>query len=158
MNYEVVYNVATIPFRYPRDALFGLLPVAIGLVMTIAPKLWTEARSGFIRLLGITATAFGAFLLLGVPAQQRAAYEELRAGLERGTYTLTEGVISDFTPGKPDGHPMERFVVAGREFRYSPYTSIGFNRIGAVGGPIRLGRQVRIADVNGVIARLEVAR
>ena len=158
MDYEVVYNAATIPFRYPRDAWFGLLPMAIGLVMTIAPKRWAEARAGLIRLLGITVIAFGAFLLVGVPAQQRAGYEELRAGLERGTYTLTEGVVSEFTPGKPDGHPMERFVVAGREFRYSPYTPIGFNRISALGGPIRVGRRVRIADVGGVIARLEVAR
>jgi len=54
---------------------------------------------------------------------------------------------------------MERFVVNGHHYEYSDYVvSAGFNNTQSHGGPIREGITVRIADVRGKIARLEIAR
>jgi hypothetical protein len=57
------------------------------------------------------------------------------------------------------GHAMESFEVAGHCYSYSDYVVVaGFNNTQSHGGPIRNGLRVRIADIDGQIARLEVAR
>jgi hypothetical protein len=54
---------------------------------------------------------------------------------------------------------MESFEVAGRRYRYSDFVLVpGFHTTTTRGGPIREGLHVRIADVDGEIARLEIER
>lgn len=82
----------------------------------------------------------------------------LRAALRRGSYELVEGTIQDFTPGDEGGHRMERWSVVsgGRTYRYEYVWSQYEPGFRQSAGPIREGLHVRIADVQGQIARLEI--
>ncbi|MGI8546544.1 MAG: hypothetical protein ACR2M1_04300 [Gemmatimonadaceae bacterium] len=106
-------------------------------------------------LVGILA-ALGCIALLAYTWRE---YNELRTSLRNGAFRTVEGVVSDFVPEGPDGHPIERFRVGSTRFEYaaSDITS-AFHRTAGQGGPVREGLRVRIADVNGAIARFEVAR
>lgn len=84
---------------------------------------------------------------------------ELRSALKNGAFDEVEGVVNDFVPEGMDGHPMEKFRVGAVSFRYSSSDiSSAFHQTRAQGGPIREGLHVRIATVNGAIARLEIER
>jgi hypothetical protein len=79
--------------------------------------------------------------------------------LEQGSYQRVEGVVTGFRPGRADSHPPEEFDVDGHHFRYAPADQFyGFNTVAGEGGPIHEGARVRIADVDGIIARLEIAK
>jgi hypothetical protein len=86
-------------------------------------------------------------------------YWELRQALKSGDFKVVEGMVVDFVPMPYSGHAKERFSVNGRLYEYSDFAvSAGFNNTQSQGGPIREGLIVRIADVRGKIARLEIAR
>ncbi len=105
-------------------------------------------------LVGIVA-ALGCIAML---AHTWREYSELRTSLQNGAFRVVEGVVSDFVPEGPQGHPIERFRVDDTRFQYatSDITS-AFHRTAGQGGPVREGLRVRIADANGAIARLEIA-
>ena len=101
---------------------------------------------------------FSSLWTLGASCGLYAEYAGLRSALRTGSYLTVEGVVTEFVPGRSDGHPAESFVVNGHRYEYSPYiVTSGFSQIQSHGGPIREGLRVRIADVDGTIARLEVA-
>jgi len=105
------------------------------------------------------------FLLLWVVAAATATYGRyatLRDRLRAGQFTTVEGVVQDFEPGDAGDHREERWSVrsGGRLYRYQYSPSRltpGFRHTAAHGGPIRPGLRVRIADVDGYIARLAIA-
>jgi hypothetical protein len=172
VHYSLVYDASTAASRYPIGALAGLLPLTIGLLLWRFPPLdWggDERRREEIRdfegndpgrlgrTLGLLASAMGVLILVGAPVAEWGGRRKLHDALTQRTYTTVEGTVSNFVAGQPDGHPMERFTVGGHEFMYSPYTATGFNRVSTLGGPMREGLRVRIAEVQGNIARLEIA-
>jgi len=86
----------------------------------------------------------------------------VRYRLDHGDYTVVEGVVSDFVPGDWIGHRHELWRVRSgdKDYWYTYSKSIitsGFRQTQEEGGPIRNGVRVRIADMDGLIARLEVA-
>jgi hypothetical protein len=82
----------------------------------------------------------------------------LRNALLAGDYSLVEGVVANFKPALPEGHADEEFDVDGRHYAFSDYVvTAGYHRSRSHGGVFREGLRVRIADVGGRIARLEVA-
>jgi hypothetical protein len=86
-------------------------------------------------------------------------YWQLQQALHSGDFEIVEGKVLNFVPMPPGGHPRERFEVNGHRYEYSDFAiTAAFNNSQYHGGPIREGRQVRIADVGGKIARLEIAR
>jgi hypothetical protein len=158
VQYSLIYDAATAPFPYPLESLVGFFPLAVGIAVVRRPELLEKTSLRFNRLLGTLGIIFGAVILVGVPLIVWIALHELRSGLVTHRYTLVEGPVRDFIAGQPDGHPMERFTVDGHAFQYSPYTSPGFNQVSTQHGPMREGLRVRIAEIEGNIARLEVAR
>ncbi|HEY9516828.1 MAG TPA: hypothetical protein VIQ74_14215 [Gemmatimonadaceae bacterium] len=85
-------------------------------------------------------------------------YRDLRGALERGEYQVVEGVVDRFVPATEWGS-WESFVVSDHRYEYSdPWVVPGYHRTASNGGVIRNGLHVRIADVDGEIARLEVPR
>jgi hypothetical protein len=107
---------------------------------------------------GTLVTGFGLVFLVALPVVKWRERQAFRDRLQRKSYSLVEGTVTDFVPGAVNGHPMERFAVNGHEYQYSPYTSSGYSTIAAQGGTIRPGMHVRIADVDGNIVRLEIGR
>src|SRR5205085_1645523 len=86
-------------------------------------------------------------------------YVHLCAAVRAGKFSLVEGKVEHFIPMPYSGHAQESFEVGGYRYRYSDYqVSAAFNNTASHGGPIHDGVQVRIYDVNGEIAHLEVAR
>ena len=158
MQYQLVYDASAQGFEFPWSSLLGLAPLALGLVVLRFPALWFPQRRRLGRVLGTLVTGFGLILLVGIPMAKWRERHEFQDRLHQKDYALVEGTVTEFVPGAVDGHPMESFAVNGHKYMYSPYTSSGFSTIAAQGGPIRPGLHVRIADVNGNIARLEIAR
>ena len=107
----------------------------------------TRFASGFVLICAIWA-------LFGGHSQ----YKALRDALERGEYRVVEGVVDRFAPATEWG-AAESFVVGDHRYEYSDAVVIrGYHRTAARGGVIRNGLHVRIADVDGEIAKLEVQR
>lgn len=82
----------------------------------------------------------------------------LQNALANGRYDVVEGPVQNFVPGDRGGHRDESFSVTagGTTYLYRYSSSMdepGFHRSA---GPMRAGMHVRIADVDGHIARLEV--
>lgn len=86
-------------------------------------------------------------------------HARVRRALERGDYTVVEGTVTEFARGDRGGHRDERFSVrsGGRIHTYRYRSSMGAPGFHQSHGPVRAGLRVRIADVDGAIARLEAA-
>jgi hypothetical protein len=86
----------------------------------------------------------------------------VRFRLNHGDYVVVEGVVRDFVPADWIGHRHELWRVRSgdQDYWYSYSESVitaGFRQTQQQGGPIHNGVRVRIADMDGLIARLEVA-
>jgi hypothetical protein len=86
-------------------------------------------------------------------------YWRLREALRTGRYEVVEGTVTDFVPMPKEGDTKGQFVVNGHHYQHSDHlVTRGINNTQSQSGPIRAGLRVRIADVGGKIARLEIAR
>lgn len=152
MGFETVFDVTRDGFR----AWWAFVPFAgvgaIGLVLSSA------ANTALRRTARVGAGA-GVLLAIVVECGAYWDYRALTLALLQERFTLVEGTVIDFVPGGSDGHPPESFCVSSHCYSYSPaMISPGFNRVVGRGGPVRAGQTVRIADVGGQIARLEIER
>ena len=107
---------------------------------------------------GIAAALTGA-ISIAIVIRSRWEYDQLRRARERGEFRTIQGYVTNFVAQSADGHPRETFRVGDAVFDYSAddMTS-AFHQSAGKGGPIRQGVRVRIADADGSIVRLEVAK
>jgi hypothetical protein len=136
----------------------GLLIVVVGIGQLLYRRFY-PAASRWRRVLPYIYTCL-AIAWTGVAfAVTYGDYRDTVKRLGDGRYTTVEGPVTAFKPMPREGHADESFAVHGRLYRYSDYrVSACFNNTQSHGGPIRQGLVVRIADINGCIARLEVCR
>lgn len=139
----------------------GLVFIAIGyftrsapVPQPRAPKLAWLLRNGLL-VFACFWTATATLLIVGDTLRTRYR-------LNHGDYTVVEGVVSNFVPGDWIGHRHELWRVRSADqdhwYTYSRSTiTSGFRQTQEEGGPIHNGVHVRIADEDGLIARLEVA-
>jgi hypothetical protein len=150
---RLVYDARKTPL--PGFDYDPLVIAAIGLVTAVAAiRLRLSRRERVIP----AAVAIGATLLAFVDRSARRDERQYLVGaLRSGHYALVEGPVMAFVPGRPDGHPPERFQVGTHVYEISPYRDTGgYSQIRAAGGVLRPGLRVRIYDVDGRIARLEI--
>jgi len=84
-------------------------------------------------------------------------YAHLRNAVRSGNFEVVEGTVSQFAPADSGDHVPETFAVGKHRYQYSwAVITAGFHRTAPHGGPIRDGLHVRIYDVSGQIARLEI--
>ncbi len=160
MSYDVVYSL---PWNlYTPRALLAL--PAIPMIL-LGRYLWQRNAGSDVWdwLSRLAAPAFlvfaGAgmlFMFLLIPTAQGL---NLWVRVARGHSSTVEGVVEQFELG--NGHVAERWVVVSQgvahTYVYNPFKMTpGFDRIQRDGGPIHSGLRVRITDVGGHIARLEV--
>jgi hypothetical protein len=158
-QYRVVFDVAAVGYRNWTFPAFGLIFVALALVV-LAYRRWrpAPARPLLARVWPYAYLAFAVSWVALALGLSYPRYRRVRAALDSGRFTLVEGVVTHFVPMPRQGHQMERFEVAGHSYAYSDFVvTPGFNNTQSHGGPIREGLRVRIADVDGEIARLEIA-
>jgi len=156
--YELIYDAATLRFPGWWVAAVGLPVAALGVALLRRPATGRRTEA-----LGLLFATFGGgwALLSGVGLY--AQHARLRTALGSGAYTVVEGVVYEdggSAAGRPGGGAWR--VDAGSVaywYRYSgsPFTP-GYRRARPAAGGVTAGAQVRIADVAGRIARLEVAR
>ena len=102
--------------------------------------------------------SMGVVMLVGNVGATYYQFWHLTYKLRAADYVLVEGTVTGFLPLGSAGQTVESFVVNGHRYEYSGYVwSAGFSNSQSHGGPMRDGMCVRIADVDGRIARLEIA-
>jgi hypothetical protein len=147
-TYKLVFDVAREGYRYWWFPAAGLIGVAGGTLDLLAAM--HAAKRPRRALIIITASLLW---IAGTFASTYSEYRSLRSALLHGNYQEVEGPVQDFVPG--DGRRPESFQVAGHRYSYSwSVVDAGYNG----GAGLEPGVQVRIADVHGEIARLEVKR
>lgn len=159
MTYHLVFDASAVHYPIWRWMAPWLVAAAVGAILLRWPGVYGPKRRRFMRLFGallIAAGLGGAVWIWRASVGQR---ERVLAALRGGRYVAVEGVVQHFRPGAADSHPPEEFDVGGRHYRYAPSELLyGFSQVAGAGGPVREGLRVRIADVDGLIARLEIAR
>src|SRR5262249_37900900 len=160
MDYVTAFDVIAIGYKEWTFPASGLLPVAIGSVLVawrrshpIAVRGWWRRAFPYVFLV------FGGLWTVSTFVGTYADYRNIRRALETGRFLTVEGPVTKFVPMPFEGHALESFEVSGHRYSYSDYiVTAGFNNTRSHGGPIREGLKVRIADVDGQIARLEILR
>ncbi len=105
----------------------------------------TRIVSGFVLVCAIISLVGG-----------HSDYNAISGALHRGEYRVVEGEVHSFIPAT-DWGAFESFMVGDHRYEYSDSWVVpGYHRTSANGGVIRSGLRVRIADVDGQIAKLEV--
>ena len=159
-SYQVVFDLRR---QWPADWWIPVLPL-IGVYVLIRSAAAGKARESraypFIRILFIGSAVF---LSLCFAAGTTYVYTRLRAALDGGNARWVEGTVTEFVPQDAWTKRPEHFVVVTPTVRYEySYTANigrgGFNGSSFHPGPLKDGTRVRIADVDGVIVVLEIAR
>lgn len=160
-HYRVIYDVAT----ESGLADWWFLPIVVGMLCVLVAILYRRRKTlhAFQVSLLVVMTGFLACMIVAAIMGVRASRHSLRHALATGRYTLVEGRVRDFEPDDPAAHRPETWAVesGGNLYRYefnAAETGPGFHKTSAYGGsPIYQTLRVRIADVDGIIARLEIA-
>lgn len=158
MKYRLVFDVVQEGYRNWDFVAPGLIFVVIGVGMLIhrwkSPAKDTTLRA---RIFPYFFAGFALFWTTTSFWSTFSDYYKLKQALQTGKFEVVEGTIIDFVPMPWAGHAQEHFKVKEHYYEYSNFNVIaGFNKTQAYGGPLRGGLQVRIADVGGQIARLEI--
>ena len=161
-EFAVIYDAARLPFPGWPVAAAGALVAAIGVgIGAYGRRRGSEAPMA--RILATSAIVFGASWALLVGGGLYAQHAQLRDALGEGSVVRVEGIVHDRPPGGSRDQVGPSWVVESGEvahwYRYdrSPL-SVGYRRSGPGTGGITNGARVRIADIGGRIARVEVER
>src|SRR5215204_3432702 len=150
--YEVIYDAAQVRFPAWPVALTGGLGAYFrrrGVRSTIGQTIVTSA------------IIFGVSWTLLVGGGLYAQHGQLQRALREGTFVRVEGIVYDRPPGGAEDAEGPSWVVdaggTAHWYRYdrSPL-AVGYRRSAPGTGGLRNGARVRIADIGGRIARLEV--
>ena len=160
VTYRVIYDAAQLRFPAWPVASVGLT-VALAGVGLGAYLRRRGIRSAAASTVVTSAIIFGVSWSLLVGGGLFAQHGQLRSALAERSYVAVEGVVYDSPQGAGKDVDGRSWVVesgsAAHWYRYdSSPLSIGYRRSAPGTGGLRDGARVRIADVGGRIARLEV--
>ena len=156
LAYQVVYDAT----RASAPG-WGLVPWGVVAAVAGAAVLWRAVRGGggsvAARAAGTTLVIFGLGWAVVVGGGLWAQHALLGAALRGGRHTVVEGIVYD---RPPSGRGTSWVVESGARahwYRYdaSPF-AVGYRRRGPGDGGLRDGARVRLADVGGRLARVEV--
>ena len=157
LTFRLVYDVRQAFPDLWLPGLATLFLLCMGIAFYRNAHRFESLRAGVIGVGFIVLSCFLALFFIGTMV---LPYLGLRRHVARGEYRIVQGTVRNFVPG--DGHRSESWTVdtgsGALHYSYSP--SIvgegGYDRVAAFGGIVREGARVRVMDVNGRIARLEV--
>jgi len=157
LSFQVVFDVTRQVPQYWWLLIIPIVMIVIGL--GVFRKKPTSAHRVFI----VFFLGFAIFLAVLQSILIGREYAGLRSALARGDFDRVEGVVTGYEAAEFAGKNPERFTVITpadiRQYAYSrSVVSQGFNGGPSYKGVLRDGMRVRIADVDGKIARLEVER
>jgi hypothetical protein len=161
MTNEVVYDAAQLAFPAWPVALVGLAVAAAGVGLGAYFR-WRTIESAIAKMTVTSAIIFGVSWALLVGGGLYAQHNQLRRELADGSFVRVEGVVYDNPPANKLEDPQgDSWVVevgqVAHWYRYdSSPLAVGYHRTGPGTGGLRDGTKVRIADIGGRIARVEV--
>src|ERR1700722_16580628 len=161
-----VFDVLDSGFRDWIFSAFGLIFVAIGIVIAVFPKIVKAAGIPFLDVQSRTRR-FSRYVFLGFAilwttisfSMTYSQYHRHKALAQENGCRIVEGPVEHFVPMPWAGHPVESFSVSGVLFSYSDFNvTDGFNNTSSHGGPINRDSYVRICydPAGNVILRLEI--
>ncbi len=159
-TYQVIYDAARIRFPAWPVASVGLLVAAIGI--GLGAYLRQRAVTSTVARTAVTsAIIFGVSWALLVGGGLYLQHGQLRSALAEGSVVHVEGIVCDSPPGAARDADGKSWVVesgtTAHWYRYdSSPLAVGYRRAAPGTGGLRDGARVRIADVGGRIARVEV--
>src|SRR5215831_5776126 len=146
MDYHTVFDVTQVGFQWWIPLLIFIIAalfVVIGWGVRTSGDRDSEFKGTFFQIGG----AVGILGALGFFIFMYGEYHKARKALQTHTYSVSEGVVTDFIPMPAGGHSTESFVVNGVHFEYgSGWGSTTFNS-GWNKGFIYNGVEARIAYV-----------
>lgn len=155
-NFVVVFDAVQAGFSPVRLMLPGLVLAAIGAFFVFlgfhSP---TRRRLLVAWTLGPAAMVWGVVWSVAAYRGTSAEYARIRDAMAAGRYTVIEGPVTDYVKERSSGTKPETWSVAGRQYVIS---SLRLPRTPLHPGLVKEGTYVRIADVDGQIARFEIAR
>ncbi|HEY0997234.1 MAG TPA: hypothetical protein VGD77_14665 [Gemmatimonadaceae bacterium] len=156
--YHLLYDATQVRFPGWPLAAGGLAAGVLGVALLRAFRGAGSAASG-ARMSGLVLAIFGFTWTAVFGLGSWLHHEQLRAALDDGRFRVVSGTVYDQPAGADD---PDSWVVEGDSvsawYRYEgPLEGAGFRREGPGAGGLHDGSRVRIVDVNGRIARLEVA-
>jgi hypothetical protein len=159
-GYRVIYDAAQLPFPAWPVAAIGLV-VAFAGVGLGAYFRRRGVRSSAASMVVTSAVIFGVSWSLLVGGGLYAQHGQLRSALRDGSFVRVEGVVFDSPPGAArDVNGRSWVVESGATAHWYRYDrsalAVGYRRSAPGTGGLRDGSRVRIADIGGRIARLEV--
>jgi hypothetical protein len=162
LAYEVLYDAARLRFPGWPVAAVGLAVAALGAGLGAYIR-QRGSTSPLARTAATSAVVFGASWALLVGGGLYAQHAQLRSALEEGSFVRVDGIVYDRPSGAAKDMEGPSWVVEAGEiahwYRYdSSPLSVGYRRSAPGTGGISNGARVRIADVGGRIARVEVER
>jgi hypothetical protein len=165
-HFVKVFDVLDSGFKDWRFPAFGLIFVAVGAIIFVAPRLIKATGIAFMDFKSRTALLsryfFLGFAILWTGAvfiSTFTSYLRHKALARDNKCRVVEGPVENFVPMPFTGHSDESFSVAGVSFKYSDYSvTDAFNNTASHGGPIAENAYVRICyDPKGnEILRLEI--
>lgn len=162
MDYQVVFDIASVGFKSWYFPAFGLIPVGTGAALiAVRKKLpgWWGKHPRASNVFAFFYFGFAVVWTLAAFLSTYLNYSSLYAAEKDSRTRVVEGVVTDSKPMPVTGHTMERFCVSGTCFECSDYVvTAGFNNTSSHGGPIRVGLPVRVTYVGNSIVKLEVAK
>jgi hypothetical protein len=160
LTFRVVYDV-----RHAMPNAWGLIiiPLVLGPVgygIYKQARRFESSKTGFVGLFLVFMAGLVALFVIG---GSLLPYLGLRSHVTRGAYRVIEGTVRSFVAGDAGDHRSESWVLqsSSDSIRYSYSPSIidaGYDQTVPHGGQVREGVRLRVWDVGGRIARLEIAQ
>jgi hypothetical protein len=151
-EYTLLYDARLTPFWTWHEVFPLFFPAILGalIYLRLDEQRWRKAA----RWVAVGGTGL-MVLFTGI---QYAFYRQVCSRLNDDNYEHVDGVIEGFQPGSAVGHRVESFTVSGHIYSFSAAKSMtGYHAVQGEEGPIHNGAKARIAEVNGSIARFELA-
>ena len=162
LAYDVIYDASQVRLPSWPIALVGLAVAAIGVGLGAYFR-QRKVSSPVAQTVVTSAIIFGVSWALLVGGGLYAQHGQLVRALREGSFVHVEGIVYDRPPeGSKDATDASWVVEAGTKAHWYRYDrsplSVGYRRSAPGTGGLRDGARVRIADIGGRIARIEVER
>lgn len=155
MGYHAVFDVTKVGLQWWIPALmfiFASMFVGVGQVLRTSGDKNYVLKGTIFQIIGGAGVLGALTFFVAIYGEYRNA----RNAIVAHSYSVAEGVVSDFIPMPPGGHATESFVVNGVHFQYgSGWGSTTFNAEWNKGF-IHDGVEARITYVGTDIIRVEV--
>jgi len=160
LTYRVVYDVR---HAMPNVWWLIVIPLVLGPVgygIYRQAHRFDSSKPGFVGLFLMFMAGLGTLFVIG---GSLLPYLGMRSHLARGAYRVREGTVRNFVPGDAGDHRSESWVLQSVSdsvnYSYSPsIVDAGYDQTAPHGGQVREGTRVRVWEVGGRIARLEIAQ